>query len=198
MGMTWDVLNAANAADWAARLWMLLAIVWLVSRIGIKRAKQRETFSEFVLHAIPVLLGFWLLFPRSHNWGWLDDRLLPAVPAVGIAGLALTALGIGIGIWARLTLGRNWSGAVTLKHDHELIRTGLYRWIRHPIYTGILLGMVGTAMIQGHLRGWLGVSIVAATFYFKARREEKFLRLEFGAGFEEHARRTGMFLPKLT
>jgi protein-S-isoprenylcysteine O-methyltransferase Ste14 len=188
--MTWNALSAETAAIWSARLWMLLAIVWVVSRFGIKRAKQRESTGEFVLHAFPVVIGFWLLF-ANHN-------VLPATLAIWMAGLALTALGIGISIWARLTLGRNWSSAVTLKHDHELIRTGLYRWIRHPIYTGILLGMIGSAMIRGHLRGWIGMAIVAAMFYFKARREERFLRQEFGAGFEEHARRTGMFLPKLT
>jgi protein-S-isoprenylcysteine O-methyltransferase Ste14 len=197
MSMTWNVLDAETAAIWAARLWMLLAIVWLVSRFGIKRAKQRERPGEFILHAIAVVIGFWLLF-ANHNWGWLNNRVLPTTGAFWMTGLALTALGISISIWARLTLGRNWSSAVTLKHNHELIRKGLYRWIRHPIYTGILLGMIGTAMIRGHLRGWIGMAIVAATFYFKARREERFLRQEFGAGFEEHARRTGMFLPKLT
>jgi len=74
----------------------------------------------------------------------------------------------------------------------------LYRWIRHPIYTGILIGVIGTAMINGHVRGWLGFVIVWLTFYFKARREERFLRQEFGEGFEEHSRNTGMFLPKWT
>jgi protein-S-isoprenylcysteine O-methyltransferase Ste14 len=192
--MTWD---AKTAAEWCARLWTVLAVVWLVARIGIKKAKQRESSSEFVLHAIPVLVGFVLLFAKG-NWGWLNYRGLPDVPAIWMTGLALTMLGIGISIWARLTLGRNWSSVVTLKQGHELIRTGLYRWIRHPIYTGLLLAMFGTAMCKGHLRGWIGVAIVAATFYFKARREERFLRQEFGAGFEEHARQTGMFLPKLT
>jgi protein-S-isoprenylcysteine O-methyltransferase Ste14 len=73
----------------------------------------------------------------------------------------------------------------------------LYRWIRHPIYTGILLAMFGTAMIRGQLVGELGMAMVLTAFYFKARREERFLRDEFGPAFDEHARRTGMFLPKL-
>ena len=87
---------------------------------------------------------------------------------------------------------------MTLKKDHELIRRGLYRSIRHPIYTGILLAMIGTALIKGHLRGCLGFAVILVTFYFKARREEKFLRQEFGPGFDEHMRNTGMFLPKWT
>ena len=122
----------------------------------------------------------------------------PQTPGVLWAGLGLTALGVGTSIWARLSLGANWSGVVTLKKEHELVRKGLYRWIRHPIYTGILVGFIGTAMIKGHLRGWLGFAIVWLSFYIKARREETFLRQEFGEGFEEHTRNTGMFLPKWT
>jgi protein-S-isoprenylcysteine O-methyltransferase Ste14 len=120
------------------------------------------------------------------------------VERCGAYSAGLTALGVAISIWARLALGSNWSGVVTLKEDHELIRQGPYRWVRHPIYTGILLSFAGTALIEGRLRGWLGFAMVWATFYFKARREENFLRQEFGEGFEEHTRKTGMFLPKLT
>jgi protein-S-isoprenylcysteine O-methyltransferase Ste14 len=122
---------------------------------------------------------------------------VPHVFEVWTMGLALTAVGVGISVWARLSLGSNWSGVVTLKKDHQLVRTGLYRWIRHPIYTGILLAMVGTAMIAANLRACLAVVLALVTLYFKARREERFLREEFGASFEEHSRRTGMFLPRL-
>ena len=127
----------------------------------------------------------------------LNLRPFPEIPAVLWIGVLLTALGVGISVWARLSLGANWSGMVTLKKGHELVRKGLYRWIRHPIYTGILLGFVGTALIKGHVRGWVGLAILWTSFYFKARREERFLRQEFGEGFEEHARQTGMFLPRL-
>jgi protein-S-isoprenylcysteine O-methyltransferase Ste14 len=125
-------------------------------------------------------------------------RVLPRVPVLWIAGLITTALGVGIAIYARLSLGSNWSGMVTLKAGHELIRNGLYGRIRHPIYTGILVGMFGTAMIRGHLRGWIGLGILLTSFYVKARREERFLQQEFGEAFDAHMRQTGMFLPKLT
>jgi len=191
-------MNADAASLWAERLWQLLMVVWVVMWFGMKRAKKRESWGERAQYSVLVILGFFLLFGRLRNWEWLNDRLLPDVVQVWVAGLLLTALGVGIAIWARLNLGSNWSGTVTLKAGHELVRKGPYRWIRHPIYTGILLGMVGTAMIKGHLRGWIGVALVLVAFYIKARREEKFLREEFGAGFEEHAKKTGMFLPKWT
>jgi protein-S-isoprenylcysteine O-methyltransferase Ste14 len=196
--MTWETLTADSASDWAGRLWTVLMVVWVVMWLGMKKAKKQENWGERAQHGVLVILGFWLLFESSWHLGWLDKRVVPNVPQAWTVGLALTAIGIAIAIWARLSLGSNWSGMVTLKTDHVLVRKGLYRWIRHPIYTGILLGMVGSAIVRGHLRCWLGVALVLAAFYFKARREERFLREEFGAGFEEHSRQTGMFLPKLT
>jgi protein-S-isoprenylcysteine O-methyltransferase Ste14 len=196
--MNWGWLTADEASIWAARFWMVLAGVWAVLWFGMKKAKKLEGWGERAQHGILVLLGFWLLFGNLKNWGWLNYRLLPNVPWTWATGLALTVIGVGIAIWARLSLGANWSGMVTLKDGHELVRKGLYRWIRHPIYTGILLGMIGTALIKGHLRGWIGLAIVFAAFYLKARREERFLREEFGAGFDAHSQQTGMFLPKWT
>jgi protein-S-isoprenylcysteine O-methyltransferase Ste14 len=194
--MNWLAMDAGRASAWAEYFWMALLGVWVVMWFGTKSVKKRETLWERVQHLVPLILGFWLLFER--NWKWLNLRLVPDTPAAWWPGLVLTAVGVAISIWARVSLGANWSGVVTLKDNHELIRKGLYRWIRHPIYTGILLGMIGTAMIKGHLRGWLGFLIVLAAYYFKARREEGFLRQEFGEGFEEHARHTGMFFPKWT
>jgi protein-S-isoprenylcysteine O-methyltransferase Ste14 len=79
-----------------------------------------------------------------------------------------------------------------------LIRTGPYRTIRHPIYTGILLALLGTAVAVGEVRGLLALAIAWLSFYIKARREESFLTQEFGPGFAEHRRHTGMFLPHLS
>ena len=196
--MIWEWMSAHEASEWAERLWELLMVVWVVLWFGMKPVKKREEWMERLPHLVLVVLGFWLLFGSAGLLGWLNHRVLPDQAFLWEAGVALTALGVGIAIWARLSLGSNWSGTVTLKDDHELIRKGLYRWIRHPIYSGILLGMIGTAMVKGHLRGWVGVTIVFVGFYYKARREERFLREEFGGGFDEHSRETGMFLPKWT
>jgi len=193
--MNWTNIDPGRATQLAAWLWNTLLVVWVLMWFGMKRAKKLETPGERLQHVIPVVLAFWLLFGNPGKL--LNLRLLPQTPLVLWIGLLLTALGVGISIWARLSLGANWSGMVTLKQNHELIRKGLYRWIRHPIYTGILLGFIGTALIESHARGWLGFAILLLSFYFKARREENFLKQEFGEGFEEHLRQTGMFLPKL-
>ena len=195
--MHWDVLTAENASRWAGWLWTVLAAVWVLMWFTSKQAKKRESPLERLQHVLPMAIGLWLIFGKG-EWGWLNMRVVPEVPALWIAGLIITALGVGIAIYARLSLGSNWSGMVTLKAGHELIRNGLYSRIRHPIYTGILIAMLGTAMIRSHLRGWIGLGIVLASFYVKARREERFLQQEFGEAFDAHMRQTGMFLPKLT
>jgi len=193
--MILDIITPERALQVATWLWDLLLMVWLVLWFRSKQAKKRESPWERLQHVIPVLTAFWLLYQDHYNF-W-NVPLLPAASWVLWIGLLLTALGVGISVWARLSLGANWSGMVTLKQDHELVRNGLYRWIRHPIYTGILAGFVGTAMIKDHLRAWIGLVVLLGSFYFKARREERFLCQEFGPRFEEHLRRTGMFLPRL-
>jgi protein-S-isoprenylcysteine O-methyltransferase Ste14 len=128
----------------------------------------------------------------------LGARFVPASDAAAWVGVALTGAGVAIAIWARWHLGANWSGVVTLKEGHELIRSGPYRTIRHPIYTGILVALLGTAVAAGEVRGLLAVAIAWLSFYTKARREESFLTQEFGDCFAEHTKRTGMFLPRFS
>jgi protein-S-isoprenylcysteine O-methyltransferase Ste14 len=187
-----------RAIQYARWLWMILALVWLVMAFAIKRAKRREAIAERLQYTALLLGGFWLLFGQTGNLPWLHYRLLPNVPVVWWSGLAITGLGIAIAIWARFSLGSNWSGTVTLKENHELIRKGLYSRIRHPIYTGILLGAIGSGMIHGEVRDLIGFFILYISFVIKAKREESFLFQEFGASFSEHQRRTGMFLPKIS
>jgi len=144
------------------------------------------------------LVAAWSLLVRSEaRYGWLGTSFVRANPAVEWTGVLLTAAGVAIALWARWHLGANWSGVVTLKEGHELIRTGPYRTIRHPIYTGILLALFGTVVATGEVRGLLAVTIAWLSFYWKARREESFLTQEFGEKFATHAKQTGMFLPKI-
>jgi protein-S-isoprenylcysteine O-methyltransferase Ste14 len=101
-------------------------------------------------------------------------------------------------MWARYCLGDNWSAAVSIREDHELVRRGPYRAMRHPIYSGILLGMLGTVIVVGEVRGILGLVIVYAGFYGKARKEDAWLTREFGEKFASHVKHTGMFLPRFS
>ena len=187
-------MDFSSQRQWINALWILFALYWLVSAFKLKKTKRRESWGQRFVYVLPLVVAFYLL-RRGAHYGLLAARFLPASDAAGWVGVALTAAGVAIAIWARWHLGANWSGVVTLKEGHELIRTGPYRNIRHPIYTGILLALLGTAVAVGEVRGLLGVAIAWFSFYTKARREESFLAQEFGDRFAEHTKRTGMFLP---
>jgi protein-S-isoprenylcysteine O-methyltransferase Ste14 len=184
--------------QWIDALWLLFGAYWLLSALKRKKTKQRETVLQRFGYTLPLGLGFYLLYRPHLLYGWLGDRFLPVGPVGEWVGVMVTAGGIAVAFWARWHLGTNWSGVVTLKQDHELIRTGPYRTIRHPIYTGILLALLGTAITFGEVRALFAVAIVWSSFYIKARREELFLSQEFGPSFAEHKQRTGMFLPRFS
>jgi protein-S-isoprenylcysteine O-methyltransferase Ste14 len=179
-------------------LWTIFVLYWLVSALNRKRTKRRESAGQRLAYVLPLLVAFYILSRPEFRYGWLAERFVPDTLAMQWIGIFLTAAGVGIAIWARWHLGANWSGVVTLKEGHELIRTGPYRSIRHPIYTGILLAMLGTAVAVGEVRALIAVGVALVSFYFKARREEMFLAQEFGPGFAEHQRHTGMFLPRFS
>jgi protein-S-isoprenylcysteine O-methyltransferase Ste14 len=188
-------MNFSSQREWIHALWILFGVYWLVSAFKRKKTKQRENWGQRLRYVLPLVVASYLLSRPAAHYGWLGTRFVPASDAVGWVGVLLTAAGVAIAFWARWHLGANWSGVVTLKEGHELIRTGPYRTIRHPIYTGILLALLGTAVNLGEVRGLLALAIAWLSFYIKARREESFLTQEFGPGFGEHRRHTGMFLP---
>lgn len=176
-------------------LWILFAVVWFISALKRKRTKQRESVLQRFTYVLPIALGWFIMNGYILPGHWFHVRFLPATDTIAWTGVALTALGIAFAFWARFHLGSNWSGVVTLKEDHELIRTGPYRTVRHPIYSGILLALIGTAVAIGEIRALLAVAMIWTSFYIKARREESLLATEFGSRFAEHQQHTGMFFP---
>ena len=191
-------MDFSSSRQWIEALWLLFGAYWLVSALKRKKTKQRETWLQRFAYTVPIALAFFLLSRPEAHYGWLGNRFVPAGPFGEWPGVFLAAAGIAVAFWARWHLGTNWSGVVTLKEGHELIRTGPYRSIRHPIYTGILLALLGTAINFGEVRALLAVIIAWLSFYVKARREESFLSQEFGPNFAEHKQHTGMFLPRFS
>jgi len=183
---------------WAAVAWIVFYLYWLVSARKLKAVKRREPAAQRLIQIAFTGAAFVLVFDDRLGRGFWGTRFVPESTGIGVAGLALAVAGVALAIWARWHLGENWSGMVTLKEGHELIRTGPYRRIRHPIYTGMLLAFVGTVLAVGQYRGLIALAVATTSFYAKARKEESFLAQEFGEAFREHARRTGMFLPKWT
>jgi protein-S-isoprenylcysteine O-methyltransferase Ste14 len=124
-------------------------------------------------------------------------RFLPRQPVLDVAALVLTIAGIAFAIWARFWLGGNWSSAVSVKVGHELIRSGPYAWVRHPIYSGLLVALFGTALARARPVGFLAVALFWLGFWIKSRMEEEFMRQTFGERYTEYVRETGALIPKI-
>jgi protein-S-isoprenylcysteine O-methyltransferase Ste14 len=191
-------MNPYHWLHLASFAWLVFFAYWFVSALKLKSVKRREPRGERLIQLTFMVIAYVLMFNDGVGRGWLGTRFVPAWPTIGEIGVALTVVGIAFAIWARWHLGENWSATVTLKEGHELISSGPYRYIRHPIYTGMLLAFVGTALALGEYRALISIGIVLVAFYAKSKKEECFLTQEFGDEFREHCRRTGMFLPKFT
>jgi protein-S-isoprenylcysteine O-methyltransferase Ste14 len=178
--------------------WILFCAYWLISAFGAVKTAKREAPVERLSHVIFMAAGYVLLFERSNYFGVLNERFMPDVFWIDWLGSAITLAGVLFAIWARQNLGKYWSGAVTIKEGHQIIRTGPYSHIRHPIYTGMLIAIIGTALTVGEYRALLAFAIFLFGFVRKARKEEAFLAANFGDSFQEHRRRTGFFLPRVS
>ncbi|GAC1454749.1 MAG: isoprenylcysteine carboxylmethyltransferase family protein [Steroidobacteraceae bacterium] len=176
-------------------LWFAWAMYWMVSSLRIKAAVRRESTASRLAHIIPLLVGGVLIGWRKPPWDALDLRLWPHSFAAYWPGLALLAAGLGFAVWARVHLGRNWSASVTVKEGHELVRSGPYALVRHPIYTGLITAVLGTAIISGTVRAALGLAIITLSLLRKLRTEEEFMRATFPGDYQRYSARVPALIP---
>ena len=176
-------------------MWLGYMAYWWAMSANVKETKRRESgvsrFARMVLLVCAVAL-LWL--PRVPI-AVLNKRFLPPGKWCFWSGAAVTACGLLFSVWARRHLGKNWSQAVTVKEGHELITSGPYALVRHPIYTGLLLAIVGCALARGEWRGLLAVALVFGALWHKLRLEEKWMRAQFGESYEAYARRVAALVP---
>jgi protein-S-isoprenylcysteine O-methyltransferase Ste14 len=171
-------------------LWFAWAVYWMVSAVRIKAAVRRESTASRLAHVIPLFVGGVLMAWRDLPWGpWgpLNARLWPQSLTAYWIGLALLIAGLAFAVWARVHLGRNWSGSVTVKEGHELIRSGPYALVRHPIYTGLITAVLGTAIVSGTVRAALGLVIITLSLLRKLRTEEAFMRETFPGEYPRYS-----------
>ncbi len=177
-------------------LWFSWAAYWWLLSRNVKAATRREGTVSRLLHVVPLLLGALLLWlPGGALPGVLTIRLFAWAPWEYWSGAALTAAGLLFTVWARAHIGRNWSGIVTVKQDHELITSGPYAIVRHPIYTGLLLAFVGSALARGEWRGVLAVVIVLLALWRKLRLEERWMSEQFGDQYAAYRQRVAALIP---
>lgn len=178
--------------------WYVFGAYWVVSWLRVKPTKTRErSFDRFLTVAV-VVVAFNLLFRDLMRIGPLRLRFVPEEPWIARTGIALTWIGVAIAVWARYCIGVYWSARVTLKEGHQLIRSGPYALVRHPIYTGMLLAAIGTMLVVGEWRGVVAVILLLGAHSRKAMREEALLTKEFGDEYTSYRKQTGFLFPRLS
>jgi len=187
--MTFDLNHAVTFP------WLVLAAFWVITAFSAKRTLRRESSVSRLYHLLFMTAVFALLFRDGARIGPLGLRVIPQSREAASIGLTLTSLGAAFAIWARLTLGRNWSATVTVKVNHSFVECGPYRLVRHPIYAGCLLAMLGTAVVYGEVGCFVAVVLAFIGWRLKARIEEAFMTQQFGEDYRRYQRNVKQLIP---
>ncbi len=177
--------------------WLFFLAFWAWNARRVKStARNESTAARFFKYWLPLMVAVVLVQPIE---GMQDSlirlRFVPPSEWLPLLGVLMVWAGVLFCCWARVVLGRNWSAVVQVKQDHELIVRGPYRWVRHPIYTGLLLAFLGTALAIGEWRALLAVAIVAGSFWIKLRLEERWMREQFGEAYVAYMARVKALIP---
>lgn len=180
-------------------IWSAVLIYWLISGWGAKKVESQESFTKrFLQYGLPLIIAFLLLGPGDwFGHSWLRENFVEHTNLVGSIGLTISVIGAIIACSSRYKLGKNWSLSVQKKENHQLIQDGMYKAIRHPIYTGLLLLFMGNAIIVGDNRAIIAIVIVFVSFWLKLKKEEKLLLKTFGDKYAEYKSRTKALIPYL-
>jgi protein-S-isoprenylcysteine O-methyltransferase Ste14 len=180
-----------------AAMWLGWLACWGLFSLSVKTTARRESPCSRFSYIIPLSIAAILLAAPVLDIPLLGERFLleSAARVWGAIGIVITLSGLLFTVWARVHLGRNWSGTVTIKEGHELITSGPYRFVRHPIYTGLLLAFIGQTIAVGQWRGMLAVVLATYSFWRKLRIEERWMREHFGSAYDAYSQRVSALIP---
>jgi protein-S-isoprenylcysteine O-methyltransferase Ste14 len=188
-------------------LWLFWAATWIIAALWANRTVRRPGISREWFYRLITLAGFVLLLGAVFRF---HDNEFSVLPIPGVLGtrywttplsvdwamVGVATLGFLFAWWARIHLGRLWSGRITRKEGHRVIDTGPYAIVRHPIYTGILTAAIATTVVSASLHAILGTLLLIVGYWIKARIEEKFLSAELGPqDYDAYRRRVPMLVP---
>jgi protein-S-isoprenylcysteine O-methyltransferase Ste14 len=174
--------------------WIIFSIYWEIAAKNSAPAIKSETRFSRGIHVVLANAALLLIFFPVRG---LNQRFLPDLLFIKVFGLAIECAGIALAVWARRILGRNWSGEITIKADHELVRTGPYGVIRHPIYTALLAMYAGTAIVSGHMHALLGLAVGIIAYLRKTHMEEANLVNAFGEKYNAYREDTWALIPRV-
>ena len=183
-----------NSGEIIITCWCIFVVVWVVNAARTKATVEKQSAAAMLAHRLPIGFGWWLLIVPKWSKG-LNLQVLPRMALSEIGGAAICICGLMFTIWARKTLAGNWSSDVTFKQNHELIRRGPYHLVRHPIYTGLLVMFLGTAIHIGEVRGFLSLLLVTLGFWIKLNQEERLLVRHFPEEYPNYRREVKALIP---
>ncbi|ENN88798.1 isoprenylcysteine carboxyl methyltransferase [Rhizobium freirei PRF 81] len=177
--------------------WILWLLIWLFASFGVKKTVRQEDPLSRLGNTAPIWIGAFLLAARP---SWLGPLQIPIIAhdltTYGI-GAALTFIGLAFAVWARIHIGRNWSGVITLKEGHALIRSGPYALVRHPIYSGLMLAIIGSAIARGDIAAALAIAAVLYAILRRVHIEESWMSETFGSAYADYKASTPALVPFL-
>ena len=181
--------------------WWAFILVWAAMARSAKRSVREERRADRLAYSVPTALGMILIATSSPQvWGrenLLTMLVLPRELPFAIASSVAAVAGLALAIWARVTLGRDWSVNVTLKEGHELVTSGPYASIRHPIYTAVILLAIGLFLLVESLGAAIGVAVFALGCWIKLRQEEALMTGQFPDSYPAYMARTRRLIPFL-
>jgi protein-S-isoprenylcysteine O-methyltransferase Ste14 len=174
-------------------MWIIWLIGWNIAGLFVHRTRSAEGRLIRLQHILPLAIGS-VLMMHSRRRPYLIGRLYES-DGVEWLGSAVTLAGMMVSVWARVHLGRYWSGIITLKEGHRLIRSGPYRLARHPLYTGFLTACLGTTITASTGDALIGFAVILIAFLIKMRREETLLIGEFGEEYAQFRKEVPALVP---
>jgi protein-S-isoprenylcysteine O-methyltransferase Ste14 len=178
-------------------LWLSWVAYWILAAARTKANRRTESWLSGALYRVPLVLGIILLvLPRQHR-SLANLYLWPRSVITLIIGICLITAGLGVAVWARRHLGAYWSAHITLKVNHRVVQSGPYAFVRHPIYSGLLLAFVGTVISIGTLQSCVGLALMFLSFLVKLRLEEQWLSTHLGAEYKEYRHRVKALIPHI-
>jgi len=174
--------------------WFTFLLYWWITARQVKATAEKQSLESALEHRIPVLVSILFLMDEKLPYP-MNLMLISRAEWMLVAGIAICVFGLFVTIWARRTLAGNWSSDVTFKEGHELIKTGPYRFVRHPIYTGLLLMCLGTAIEIGRLRGFIALAVMAIGFWIKLKQEERLMLQHFPDQYPAYRKNVKALVP---
>jgi protein-S-isoprenylcysteine O-methyltransferase Ste14 len=175
--------------------WLVMFLIWVLTSFSLKDTARSRSEGPSRIAVYIVWAGWWLLFSHGFRLDPLSRRVLEPSISTAYVGLAITEVGLAFAILARIYIGRNWSPLIQVKQGHELIQRGPYAVVRHPIYSGLMLATLGTAIAYGELSGFMGFVMIVVAWGYKSRLEEEAMAEQFGGQYEKYRSHVKALIP---